>query len=128
MLVKTRKNYKHQQQRKTKLLGPYGEYFEGFNSQLSTSSGLRSLLPPPDFGIFDLWEAAKSEKKEEESEDQEFTYQQPITENLEPLQLPPQQPVQQQLLQQPPQPPNLDPIAYAPIAKLDNFTGEEDDA
>ncbi|KAG9295509.1 hypothetical protein G9A89_013538 [Geosiphon pyriformis] len=44
------------------------------------------------------------------------------------LQLPPQQPVQQQLFQQPPQPHNLDPMAYAPIAKLDNFTGEENDA
>ncbi|KAG9285488.1 hypothetical protein G9A89_000167 [Geosiphon pyriformis] len=39
-----------------------------------------------------------------------------------------QQPVQQQLLQQPPQPPNLDPMTYAPIVKLDNFTGKEDDA
>ncbi|KAG9298450.1 hypothetical protein G9A89_000019 [Geosiphon pyriformis] len=45
---------------------------------------------------------------------------------LQPLQLPPHQ--NQQLLQQPPQPPNLDPMAYAPIAKLDNFTGKEDDA
>ncbi|KAG9290890.1 hypothetical protein G9A89_011040 [Geosiphon pyriformis] len=44
------------------------------------------------------------------------------------LQLPSQQPGQQQLLQQLPQPPNLDPMAYAPIAKLDNFMGEEDDA
>ncbi|KAG9303505.1 hypothetical protein G9A89_018401 [Geosiphon pyriformis] len=45
----------------------------------------------------------------------------------QPLQLPLQQPGQQQLLQQPPQPPNLNPMAYAPIAKLDNFMGEEDD-
>ncbi|KAG9285764.1 hypothetical protein G9A89_013189 [Geosiphon pyriformis] len=44
-----------------------------------------------------------------------------------PFQLPPQQPVQQQSLQQPPQQSNLDPMAYAPIAKLDNFTDEEDD-
>ncbi|KAG9295596.1 hypothetical protein G9A89_000961 [Geosiphon pyriformis] len=44
-----------------------------------------------------------------------------------PLQLPPQQPIPQQLLQQPSQLPNLDPMAYAPIAKLDNFTGKEDD-
>ncbi|KAG9305474.1 hypothetical protein G9A89_021192 [Geosiphon pyriformis] len=36
--------------------------------------------------------------------------------------------MQQQPLQQPPQQPNLDPMAYAPIAKLDNFTGKEDDA
>ncbi|KAG9303707.1 hypothetical protein G9A89_018604 [Geosiphon pyriformis] len=34
----------------------------------------------------------------------------------------------QQLLQQPLQQPNLDPIAYAPIAKLENFTSKEDDA
>ncbi|KAG9288566.1 hypothetical protein G9A89_003441 [Geosiphon pyriformis] len=132
---------------------------------------------PGNFGISDPWEAAESEKKEEESEDQEFTYQNLITESPEvetpnfqaqqnlnienseietpnqqrqnnpkpelinqqnlsliiiidqllinsvakpipqPLQLPPQQ-----LLQQPPQSPNLDSMAYAPIAKLDNFT------
>ncbi|KAG9304189.1 hypothetical protein G9A89_019751 [Geosiphon pyriformis] len=46
----------------------------------------------------------------------------------QPLQLPSQQPEQQQPLQQPPQLPNLDPMAYTPITKLDNFTGEEDDA
>ncbi|KAG9286837.1 hypothetical protein G9A89_012387 [Geosiphon pyriformis] len=45
---------------------------------------------------------------------------------------PPQQPhqqIQQPLvpLQQPPQP-NLDPIAYIPIAKLEKFTGKEDNA
>ncbi|KAG9292205.1 hypothetical protein G9A89_023925 [Geosiphon pyriformis] len=54
-------------QRKTELLRPYGKYFEEFNSRLSTSSGLRSLPPLPDFGISDLWEAAESEKEEEES-------------------------------------------------------------
>ncbi|KAG9302877.1 hypothetical protein G9A89_022293 [Geosiphon pyriformis] len=114
---------------KTELLGPYGEYFERFNLQSSISLGLRSPLPSPDFGISDLWEATESEKEEEESENQEFTYQHPITENPEqPLQLPLQQPGQQQLLQQPPQPPNLDPMVYTPIAKLDNFMGEEDDA
>ncbi|KAG9302761.1 hypothetical protein G9A89_009538 [Geosiphon pyriformis] len=129
---------------------------------------LRSPLPPPDFGISDLWEAAESKKKKKESEDQEFTYQHLITENPEVetpniqtqqylenpeietpnIQTPPnqrnqkpklinqqnlpplplQQPGQQQLLQQSPQPFNLDPMAYAPIAKLDNFTGEENDA
>ncbi|KAG9305284.1 hypothetical protein G9A89_007779 [Geosiphon pyriformis] len=130
------------------------------------------------FGISDLWEAAESEKEEEESKDQEFTYLHPITENPEQqlenleietpnIQMPPnqknqnselinqqnlplvivinqllinpiakpiqqslqlslQQPGQQQLLQQPPQPPNLDPMAYAPITKLDNFMGKED--
>ncbi|KAG9291783.1 hypothetical protein G9A89_012068 [Geosiphon pyriformis] len=70
-------------QRKTELLGPYGKYFEGFNSQSSIPSRLRSLLPLPDFGISDPWEAAESEKKEEKSENQEFTYQNPITENPE---------------------------------------------
>ncbi|KAG9298412.1 hypothetical protein G9A89_000411 [Geosiphon pyriformis] len=44
----------------------------------------------------------------------------------QPFQLLPQQSVQQQPLQQPPQQPNLDPMAYAPIAKLNNFTGKED--
>ncbi|KAG9288786.1 hypothetical protein G9A89_023083 [Geosiphon pyriformis] len=47
----------------------------------------------------------------------------------QPLQVPPQQPLPfQQPLQQSPQPPNLDPMAYAPITKLDNFTNEEDNA
>ncbi|KAG9294265.1 hypothetical protein G9A89_021624 [Geosiphon pyriformis] len=55
-------------QRKTELLEPYG---------------LRSPPPSPDFGISDLWEAAESEKEEEELEDQEFTYQNPITESPE---------------------------------------------
>ncbi|KAG9287706.1 hypothetical protein G9A89_004109 [Geosiphon pyriformis] len=34
-----------------------------------TPGKLRSPPPPPDFGISDPWEAAESEKKEEESED-----------------------------------------------------------
>ncbi|KAG9287479.1 hypothetical protein G9A89_023851 [Geosiphon pyriformis] len=70
-------------QRKTELLGPYGKYFEGFNLQSSTPLGFRSPPLPPDFGISDPWEAAESKKEEEKSEDQEFTYQHPITENLE---------------------------------------------
>ncbi|KAG9305756.1 hypothetical protein G9A89_005154 [Geosiphon pyriformis] len=41
-------------QKKTELLGPYE---------------LRSPPPPPDFGISDSWETAKSEKEEEELED-----------------------------------------------------------
>ncbi|KAG9302903.1 hypothetical protein G9A89_022319 [Geosiphon pyriformis] len=52
----------------------------------------------------------------------------PIAEPIQqPLQLPPQQPMQQQLLQQPPQPLNLNPMAYTPITKLDNFTSKEND-
>ncbi|KAG9294000.1 hypothetical protein G9A89_019338 [Geosiphon pyriformis] len=173
-------------QQKEDLLGPYRAYFEEFKSQSPTSSRIRSPPPQPDFGIATLWELSEKEE-EEELEDQEFTYQNPITENPEvetpnfqaqqslnlenleikipnhqrqnnpnselsnqqnlppvividqlpinpvaepiqqPFQLPLQQPVQQQPLQQPPQQPNLDPIAYASIAKLDNFTGKEDD-
>ncbi|KAG9307277.1 hypothetical protein G9A89_017105 [Geosiphon pyriformis] len=181
-------------QRKEDLLRPYGAYFEEFKSQLPTPLGIRLPPLPPDFRIANPWEASKSEE-EKESEDQKFTYQNPIPENLEvktpniqtpknsnqenletktpniqilqnqnilnpdsinqlnllpniainhlpiepiiepiqPLQLPqqPQQPLlppQQQL--QPPiqqQQPNVDPIAYAPIAKLNNFTGKEND-
>ncbi|KAG9306325.1 hypothetical protein G9A89_018208 [Geosiphon pyriformis] len=108
--------------------------------------------------------AAESEKEEEESEDQEFTYQNLITKTLEvetpnlqtqqdlnienseietlnqqrqnnlkpklinQQNLPPIIVIDQPLINPPPQLSNLDPIVYAPIAKLDNFTGEEDDA
>ncbi|KAG9294490.1 hypothetical protein G9A89_009337 [Geosiphon pyriformis] len=123
-------------------------------------------FPFQNFGIPDLWKVTESEEEEEkETEDQEFTYQNLITENpefetpnlqnqqnlnsvnsevetpniqtpptqdnrnpnlinqpnlLQPLQLLFQQ--NQQLLQQPPQLLNLDPMAYALIVKLDNFT------
>ncbi|KAG9300968.1 hypothetical protein G9A89_005026 [Geosiphon pyriformis] len=40
--------------------------------------------------------------------------------------LPPVIIIDQLLINPPPQQPNLDPMAYTPIAKLDNFTGEED--
>ncbi|KAG9301850.1 hypothetical protein G9A89_004529 [Geosiphon pyriformis] len=47
-------------------------------------SGLRLPLPPSNFGISNPWEVMESEEEEEkEAEDQEFTYQNPITENLE---------------------------------------------
>ncbi|KAG9296558.1 hypothetical protein G9A89_015150 [Geosiphon pyriformis] len=46
----------------------------------------------------------------------------------QPLQLSPQQSVQQQLFQQPSQQLNINQMVYTPIAKLENFTGEEDDA
>ncbi|KAG9290096.1 hypothetical protein G9A89_010402 [Geosiphon pyriformis] len=69
-----------------------------------------------DFGNMNPWKIMESEEREEEKEskDQKFTYQNPITENLEPFQLP-----QQQIVA---------PIAYAPIAKLKKFTGKEDNA
>ncbi|KAG9307511.1 hypothetical protein G9A89_017341 [Geosiphon pyriformis] len=57
-------------QKKAELLGPYGAYFEEFNSQSSMLSGLQSPLPPSDFGISDLWNIMESEEKEEkEAED-----------------------------------------------------------
>ncbi|KAG9306625.1 hypothetical protein G9A89_004822 [Geosiphon pyriformis] len=96
--------------------------------------------------------STESEKEKEESEDQEFTYQNLIIENLEvktpnfqtqqnlnlensEIETPNHQRqnnsnsklINQQNLPPPPQPPNLDPMAYAPITKLDNFTSEEDD-
>ncbi|KAG9290271.1 hypothetical protein G9A89_022247 [Geosiphon pyriformis] len=69
-------------QRKTNLLGLYGEYFEGFKLQSPTPSEIRSLPSQPDFGTATPWKLSE-EEKEEKSEDQEFTYQNPITENLE---------------------------------------------
>ncbi|KAG9290316.1 hypothetical protein G9A89_007047 [Geosiphon pyriformis] len=49
-------------------------------------SGLQSPLPQPDFGTTSFWEVTDSgkeqEEEEEKSEDQEFTYQNLITENL----------------------------------------------
>ncbi|KAG9285804.1 hypothetical protein G9A89_013229 [Geosiphon pyriformis] len=102
-------------QKKNKLLGAYGNYFEGFKSRLPTPSGFRSPPHQPDFRIIII-----------------VIDQPPIEPISEPIQ-PPQVPLQQllplqQLQQQPPQPLNLDPMAYAPIAKLDNFTGKENDA
>ncbi|KAG9295213.1 hypothetical protein G9A89_006194 [Geosiphon pyriformis] len=94
----------------------------------------QSLPPQPDFGNASPWEITESEeKKKKESEDQEFTYQNLITKNLEqplqPLQQP-QQPLQllQQQLHQPPQQQIIAPIAYALIIKLKKFTGKENDA
>ncbi|KAG9287784.1 hypothetical protein G9A89_017379 [Geosiphon pyriformis] len=69
-------------QRKAELLGPYGMYFKGFNLRSSMPSRLQSPLSLPDFGISDLWEVMESKEKEEkEAKNQEFTYQNPITEN-----------------------------------------------
>ncbi|KAG9295506.1 hypothetical protein G9A89_013535 [Geosiphon pyriformis] len=120
----------------------------------STATSAFGRFPFQNFGISDPWEAQQLENPEIETpnirmppnqrnQGPELINQQnlpsviiinqllinPIAEPIQqPSQLPPQQPGQQQLLQQPPQPPNLDPIAYAPIAKLDNFTGKEDNA
>ncbi|KAG9288379.1 hypothetical protein G9A89_021410 [Geosiphon pyriformis] len=63
------------------LLGPYGKYFEKFKSRSPIPSGIRSLLPQLNFGTTTPWKL--SEEEEEKSEDQEFTYQNPITENPE---------------------------------------------
>ncbi|KAG9286863.1 hypothetical protein G9A89_012413 [Geosiphon pyriformis] len=89
MPVKTKENYKHQhKQRKEDLLKPYGMYFKEFKLRSPMPSGVRLSPPQPDFGITNPWESTESEKKqekegEEESEDQKFTYQNPITENLD---------------------------------------------
>ncbi|KAG9296213.1 hypothetical protein G9A89_014805 [Geosiphon pyriformis] len=48
----------------------------------------------------------------------------PIDKQQQQLLQPPQQPQQQQQLQQP----NIDPMAYAPIVKLEKFTGKENNA
>ncbi|KAG9290070.1 hypothetical protein G9A89_010376 [Geosiphon pyriformis] len=124
------------------------------NAFSSTATSAFGQFPFQNFGISDPWEAVESEKEEEESENQEFTYQHPITENpeVETLNLQTQQQLEnpeiktpnirmppnprnqnpelinQQNLSPPPQPLNLDPMAYAPITKLDNFTGKENDA
>ncbi|KAG9295141.1 hypothetical protein G9A89_006122 [Geosiphon pyriformis] len=139
-------------QKKNKLLGAYSNYFEGFKSRLPIPSGFQLPSYQPDFRTISPWEIIESEEKEDK--DQEFNYQNPILENpniqtqqhLENSEIktpnirtcqikeiktliPPQQPLSfQQSFQQPPQPPNLDPMAYAPIAKLNNFISEEDNA
>ncbi|KAG9303472.1 hypothetical protein G9A89_013799 [Geosiphon pyriformis] len=41
-------------QRKTELLGPYDEYFEGFQLQTPTPLGIQLPPPSPDFGIANL--------------------------------------------------------------------------
>ncbi|KAG9288776.1 hypothetical protein G9A89_023073 [Geosiphon pyriformis] len=74
-------------QKKKDLLGPYSMYFKGFKSQLPMPSELQSPLFQPDFGTTSSWKVTESEKdqkkEEENSKDQEFTYQNLITENLE---------------------------------------------
>ncbi|KAG9289021.1 hypothetical protein G9A89_015570 [Geosiphon pyriformis] len=75
-------------QRKEDLLGPYGTYFKGFKLRSPIPSRVQSPPLQPDFGITDSWESTELEKKQEEkeekeSENQEFTYQNPITENLD---------------------------------------------
>ncbi|KAG9287769.1 hypothetical protein G9A89_017364 [Geosiphon pyriformis] len=88
------------------------------------------------FRISDLWEAVESEKEEEKSKNQEFTYQHPITENLEQqlenpeiktpnIRMPPnqrnqkpelinQQNLRPQLLQLPPQQPGQQQLLQQP--------------
>ncbi|KAG9303509.1 hypothetical protein G9A89_018405 [Geosiphon pyriformis] len=63
-------------QQKAELLRPYGNYFEGFKLRSPMPSGFRSPLPQLDFRNI-------KEEEEEKSEDQEFTYQNPIIENSE---------------------------------------------
>ncbi|KAG9293604.1 hypothetical protein G9A89_005607 [Geosiphon pyriformis] len=67
-------------QKKNKLLGAYGDYFEEFKSRSPTPSEFRSLPHQPDFGIISLWKITESEKNEDE--DQEFNYQNLVLEDL----------------------------------------------
>ncbi|KAG9284600.1 hypothetical protein G9A89_004642 [Geosiphon pyriformis] len=116
------------------------------SADMSTSTKT-PLARIPDFGTVSPWEITESE--EEKNKDQKFNYQNPIledwniqTQNQNPelihqQNLPPVIIINQLPIEligepiQPPsplQPPNLDLMTYAPITKLDNFTGEEDDA
>ncbi|KAG9293084.1 hypothetical protein G9A89_016446 [Geosiphon pyriformis] len=83
------------------------------------------LLGPYDFRISDPWEAAESEKEEEESEDQEFTYHRTHTVATSTTTSTTSITTTASTA---PQPSNLDPMTYVPIAKLDNFTDKEDNA
>ncbi|KAG9298615.1 hypothetical protein G9A89_012683 [Geosiphon pyriformis] len=120
-------------QRKKNLLGSYDTYFEGFKSQSPMPSGLRLLLPQPDFGTtLPTQNNRNSDLINQPNLSPVIIIDQPPINPIAkpispPFQLLSQQPIQQQPLQQSPQQSNLDPMAYAPIAKLDNFTGKEDD-
>ncbi|KAG9293964.1 hypothetical protein G9A89_019302 [Geosiphon pyriformis] len=151
---------------------PYSSYYHTSGSTINiTSAGTFTPNATSTFGQFLFqskqkkvellgpYEIMESEEEEEKkTEDQKFTYQNPITEDPEfeipnlqnqqnlnsvnsevetpNIQTPPTQdnrnpdPINQPNLPPviPPQPPNLDPIVYAPIVKLDNFTSKEDNA
>ncbi|KAG9295190.1 hypothetical protein G9A89_006171 [Geosiphon pyriformis] len=98
--------------------------------------GIDIRINVTDFGTATPWELSE-EEEEEELEDQEFTYQNSIlknpefgTLNIQVLQNQNPKVINQHL---PPviiidQPPQQQQMAYAPIAKLDKFTGKEDNA
>ncbi|KAG9292863.1 hypothetical protein G9A89_016225 [Geosiphon pyriformis] len=91
-------------QKKTDLLGPYG---------------IQSLPLQPDFRATTLWELSEEEEEGKNPEN--------ATPNIQTLQNPEQINPNNLPSNISLQPPNLDPMAYAPIVKLDNFTSEEDD-
>ncbi|KAG9299625.1 hypothetical protein G9A89_020796 [Geosiphon pyriformis] len=69
---------------------PSYHYTPGSAINISSTDMFPSTVTSPfgqfsfqNFGISDPWEAAESEKEEEELQDQEFTYQHPITKNPE---------------------------------------------
>ncbi|KAG9286640.1 hypothetical protein G9A89_007767 [Geosiphon pyriformis] len=138
-------------QRKTELLGPYGEYFEGFNSSGRIRKkgrrirGSRIYLPNPitenpEVETLNLQAQQKLNIKNSEirtpnqQRQNNPNFELINQQNLPPVIIIDQLPINpvakhiQQLLQQPPQPSNLDPMAYVPITKLNNFTGKENDA
>ncbi|KAG9288847.1 hypothetical protein G9A89_012176 [Geosiphon pyriformis] len=138
-------------QKKNELLGAYGNYFEGFKLRSPTPSGFQSPPYQPDFGTVSLWEITELEEKKDE--DQEFNYQnlmlkdpniqtQQHLENSEiktpNIRTPPNQRNQNPKLIYQPNLPSvivinqpsielIDLMAYAPIAKLDNFISKEND-
>ncbi|KAG9288617.1 hypothetical protein G9A89_006718 [Geosiphon pyriformis] len=113
-------------QKKTELLRTYGDYFERFKLQSPMPSEIQLSPPQPDFGAVSSWEITDSEEKK--SSDWKVNKQNLILEHSE-IKTPVNQTLENQNNQNPDQShPNLDPMAYAPIAKLKKFTGKKDDA
>ncbi|KAG9291009.1 hypothetical protein G9A89_012881 [Geosiphon pyriformis] len=117
-------------QRKTDLLGPYGKYFEGFKNYLKKKRKKNWKIK----NLLTKTQSLKTRNLELRTFKLTPQNQNPevINQHLSPpIQIPNQQnqqpsPVPSQQQQLPPQ--QQQQITYAPIAKLDKFTGEEDDA
>ncbi|KAG9285171.1 hypothetical protein G9A89_004386 [Geosiphon pyriformis] len=129
----------------------YSDYFEGFKSRLSIPLGFQSPPHQPDFGtefnyqnpILEDWNIQTQQHLEnleikmpnirilpnQRNQNPKLINQQNLPlvivinqPPINPIAKPIQQPLQLSFQQLPSQPPNLDPITYIPIAKLDNFT------
>ncbi|KAG9296911.1 hypothetical protein G9A89_006866 [Geosiphon pyriformis] len=111
-------------QEKTKLLGTYGAYFEGFNSHPNMPSECRLPLSQPNFRT-PIVQAQQNLNNPNPASI--------IQQNLPPeiaINPVPVAPIVVQQLLQPPhqQQPIIAPMAYALITKLEKFTGKEDNA